>query len=184
VRDDVNEDIGELDLSGPQPVLRYVRTLAHSPERVWRALTEPAELEHWFPTTIEGERARGAPLTFAFRAVDIADMEGTMLACDPPRLLEFSWGGDVLRFEIERDGHGCRLFLSDTFSPVGKAARDGAGWHVCLERLIAAVDGHPVDADEDADRWRQVHPGYVERFGPEASTLGPPEEWEAQHGPA
>ena len=28
---------------------------SHPPEKVWRALTEPEHLAHWFPTTIEGE---------------------------------------------------------------------------------------------------------------------------------
>ncbi len=36
---------------------------------------------------------------------------------------------------------------------------------------------------EAADRWREVHDSYVERFGPEASAIGPPEEWERVHGP-
>src|ERR1700737_5024670 len=46
--------------------LRFVRILPHPPERVWRAITEPDELIHWFPTTIEGERAAGAALRFSF----------------------------------------------------------------------------------------------------------------------
>lgn len=46
--------------------LRFVRTLPHPAEKVWRALTEPAHLAHWFPSTIDGERAAGAPLRFVF----------------------------------------------------------------------------------------------------------------------
>jgi uncharacterized protein YndB with AHSA1/START domain len=33
-------------------VLRYRRRLAQPPPMVWRALTEDAQLEAWFPTTI------------------------------------------------------------------------------------------------------------------------------------
>ena len=94
-------DLGELDRSGAAWRLRFVRHLAHSPERVWRALTEPAELEAWFPTTIEGERAAGAPLTFTFRHGEADAFEGRMIACEPPRLLEFMWGTDKIRFELE-----------------------------------------------------------------------------------
>src|SRR5580704_14087822 len=78
---------------------------------------------------------------------------------------------------LEAEGPGCVLHLTVTFPEHGKGARDGAGWHVCLEQLAYECDGadppwHPPD------RWRVVHRGYVERLGPEASVLGPPEEWE------
>ncbi len=46
--------------------LRFERTLPHPPEKVWRALTEPQHLARWFPTTLEGERAPGAPLRCSF----------------------------------------------------------------------------------------------------------------------
>jgi hypothetical protein len=87
-------------------------------------------------------------------------------------LLELTWGTDVLRIELAPDGDGTRLTLTDTFGELGKAARDGAGWHECLDRLEAALD----DADPAAsgDGWQRVHPAYVERFGPAASTIGPP----------
>src|SRR3954447_12743839 len=40
--------------------LRFERRLAHPPERVWRAITEPDDLRAWFPFDIEGDRAAGA----------------------------------------------------------------------------------------------------------------------------
>jgi hypothetical protein len=61
--------------------------------------------------------------------------------------------------------------LINRFDEIGKAARDAAGWHACLDALEAHLDGEPLDSME---RWQAVHPGYVERFGPEAATLGPP----------
>ena len=62
------------------------------------------------------------------------------------------------------------LTLINRFDEIGKAARDAAGWHACLDALEAWLDGVPAPGD----RWSEVHPGYVERFGPEAATLGPP----------
>jgi uncharacterized protein YndB with AHSA1/START domain len=54
---------GTLEQTPEGPRLRFVRRLAHPPERVWRAITEPDELEAWFPDTIVVERwAVGAPL--------------------------------------------------------------------------------------------------------------------------
>ena len=103
-----------------------------------------------------------------------AELQGTVVAVDPPRVLEYTWGDDTLRFELQPDGDGTVLTFTDTFDEYGKAARDGAGWHACLDMLGFALDGTTPPGDNGA-YWRKIHPGYVERFGPEASTIGPPE---------
>ena len=61
----------------------------------------------------------------------------------------------------------------NTFDQVGKAARDAAGWHACLDVLACRLSGEsaPWAAGE---RWQQVHPEYVRELGPEAATIGPP----------
>jgi uncharacterized protein YndB with AHSA1/START domain len=166
---------GELEqLDDDRWRLRFTRTLRHPPEKVWRAVTEPEHLAHWFPTTIEGERAAGAPLRFAFPQGEAEPFDGEMTAFEPPRLMELRWGPDVLRIELRPVPDGTELTLLDTLQERGKAARDGAGWHTCLDALEAALDGD--DAPRAAmERWNEVHPAYVERFGPEAATIGPPE---------
>jgi hypothetical protein len=63
--------------------------------------------------------------------------------------------------------------LLDTFDEVGKAARDAAGWHECLDRLTDDLDKGELSF-QPGQRWAEVHPRYVEAFGPEASALGPP----------
>jgi hypothetical protein len=97
-----------------------------------------------------------------------------MLALEAPSLLELRWSDDVLRFELEPDGDasGTVLCLTVTFPERGKAARDGAGWHVCLERLESFSAGAGVP--DSPDRWRVVHARYTEALGPEASVIGPP----------
>src|SRR3954447_13909186 len=162
---------GTLEQTAAGPRLRFTRQLAHPPEKVWRALTEPEHLKAWFPDTIVVEEwTVGAPLRFEhpdFR------FDGEVLAVEPPSLLEIRWGTDTIRLEVEPDGDGTRLTLLDTIDELGKAARDAAGWHACLDQLAAHLDGEqPPDS---SDRWRAVHPGYVEAFGPDAATIGPPD---------
>jgi len=168
----VSDEFGTLERAGDRSVLRYRRRLAHPREKVRRALTEDADLAGWFPTTIEGARATGAPLRFSFRASEGEPFDGEMLAFEPPSLMELRWADDVLRFELEPAASGCILRFTVTFPEQGKAARDAAGWHVCLEQLAHVVDGSPLPF-EPPDRWRVVHRGYVERLGPEASAIGP-----------
>ncbi len=154
--------------------LRFVRTLAHPIERVWAAVTEPEHLARWFPTTIEGERRPGAPLRFSFPGGQAEPFDGEMLAYEPPAAMEIAWGPDTIRLELREDGAGTELTLLDTLDEEGKAARDGAGWETCLDSLASALRGE-AGAREHVAGWREIYAGYTAAFGPEASTIGPPE---------
>ena len=164
---------GVLERVDDRSVLRFRRELPHAREKVWRALTEPSHLAAWFPTSIDGERATGARLRFSFPEGEGDDFDGEMIAFEPPSLLEFRWGTDTLRFELEESGVNTILVLTDTFDEVGKAARDAAGWHACLDVLEHELAGTTAPWTP-TERWSDVHDGYVESFGSEASTIGPP----------
>ena len=167
----VNDQYGVLEQADTRWRLRFTRHLKHQPDNVWRALTEPEHLQAWFPQKIVGNWAVGAPLKFVS---EFGDFEGQVLAYEPPSVLEFRWGTDMIRFEVARDGDGSRLTLLDTFAELGKAARDAAGWHTCLDALDQELDGSKQSGNH-GERWHAAHDAYVEQFGPEASTLGPPE---------
>jgi uncharacterized protein YndB with AHSA1/START domain len=160
--------------------LRFTRTLPHPLEKVWRAITEPEHLVHWFPTTIEGERAPGAPLRFSFPSGKAPGFDGEMLAYEPNSAIEFCWGPDVLRMELRPEGDSTVLTLLDTLENRGKGARDGAGWHVCLDNLARHLRGDQTEEAESTTAWQAVHPHYVDEFGPEAATIGPEEFSESE----
>ena len=155
--------------TGRRPVLRFERRLAHPPEKVWRAITEPEELAHWFPARVDAELKPGAAMRFTFTDHDLDDTEGEILEFDPPRLFAFRWDRDVLRFELVADGSGCRLLFTHTLGEGGfwggkrSAPRNAAGWDVCLAMLAARLDGRPPRPDETDWFARDAH--YVEAFG-------------------
>ena len=167
------EGLGELERRDGETRLTFTRRLSVPPPKVWQALVEPEHLAAWFPTTIEGERAVGARLRFGFRDHEGPPFDGEMLAFDPPGLMELRWGDEILRFEVTPDGDGSVLVFTCTFDEIGKVSRDGAGWHACLDRLGIDVAGRAAPWSA-ADRWKELHAIYVGRFGPEASTIGPP----------
>jgi uncharacterized protein YndB with AHSA1/START domain len=156
-----------LDTIGGKTILRFERRLAHPPEKVFRAISDPAELQHWFPATVETELRPGAPVTFTFEAMDIDASGGEIVEVEPPKLLVYTWGDDVLRWEVVPEGDGSRLFFSHTLADDGMsggrpgAARNAAGWDVCLGALEARLDGPPPPETE----WFPLFEGYVERFG-------------------
>jgi uncharacterized protein YndB with AHSA1/START domain len=152
--------------------LRFVRPLSHPVEKVWSAITEPDGLRAWFPFDIEGERATGAPLRFVFREGEGDAFSGSMVEFSPMSAMELRWEDDeTLRLELAASESGCVLTLINRFDEIGKAARDAAGWHACLDELEAWLAGEPAPDG----RWSEVHPSYVARFGPEAATIGPPQ---------
>jgi uncharacterized protein YndB with AHSA1/START domain len=151
--------------------ITFVRDLKHPQDKVWRAVTEPEGLQAWFPSTIDGERIAGAPLKFVFPFPDAPVMEGTMRACEPPSLIEFDWGGDVIRIELEPVDGGTRLTLTDTFSEYEKAARDSGGWHACLDNLGYSLAG----LRKQEDNWKQVSPWYYEHYPTDATTAPIPD---------
>jgi uncharacterized protein YndB with AHSA1/START domain len=167
--------IGELQALGTERwQLSFTRKLAHPADKVWQAITRPEHLAAWFPQRIEGDLLTpGAPLTFVHSA-DAPTFSGRVLTVQPPSVLEFAWGPDTIRLDIAPARDGCTLTLTDTIGELGKAARDGAGWHTCLDFLAAELDGEkPSFASHE--RWQEVHGEYVAAFGPAAATIGPPE---------
>jgi uncharacterized protein YndB with AHSA1/START domain len=162
---------GRLAADGERWQLEFTRRLPHPPEKVWRALTEPDLVSQWFPSDIVGERTEGADLRFRFRHGEGPELGGTMLRYEPHVLLEFSWAEELLRFELTPDGDGGTVLrFVNTFDELGKAARDAAGWHACLDILACRLDGTPPPEN----RWKEVSGHYTEAFGPEASAIGPP----------
>jgi uncharacterized protein YndB with AHSA1/START domain len=172
----MDRQLGDLTRAGDRWRLTFTRSLAHPREKVWRAITEPEHLAVWFPDRIVGEMRAGANLRFVADAHD--DFEGEMVAFDPPSVMELVWGTDSIRIELEPEGEGTVLRLIDTFDEQGKAARDGAGWHECLARLMADIEGQ--DPGPWGAEWRASFERYQAHLGPAASTIGPPEGWEAE----
>lgn len=172
-----------------RPALRFERRYRHPIDRVWRAITEPAEMAAWFPSEVEGERAVGANLTFVDDAQRAAAREvgeptradgplftGTVVTYDPPKVFAFTWGWELLRFELHPDGNDTVLVFTHHLSHQSVAARNGAGWHMCLAALDELLSA-PSNATSD---WTRVFEDYVARMGPElgAPTDGGAMVWE------
>lgn len=101
-----------------------------------------AQLRSWFPcdVIVTGEQWEvGATISFPFSPDGNGmTLTGEVLAVDEPRMLTFRWGKDILRFELtESDGGTCLVLLDEL--PPGTAARNAAGWEVCLDRLSGVL---------------------------------------------
>lgn len=126
---------------------RLERLVAHERNAVWRMLTEPQELAQWLaPGSIELRPGGAVHIDFADSGTTI---DSTVLALNPPQLLEYSWSsGDEpqrpVRWELHPAGDGTQLTLT-LLLPAGEdAAKACAGFDAHLEMLAAALEGVPI----------------------------------------
>jgi uncharacterized protein YndB with AHSA1/START domain len=159
---------------GNRPNIRLERRLVDPPSVVWRALTDREQLRSWFPCDVivtGGHWKVGAAISFPFPP-EVMDMTltGEVLAVDEPRELAFRWGEEILRFELTESHGGTCLVLFDELPPAA-AARNAAGWDVCLDRL-SGIRPAPDD-------WNSRFDHYSITFEP---ILGPQEDPPGDHG--
>jgi uncharacterized protein YndB with AHSA1/START domain len=143
--------------------IRFERRLNHPADKVWAAITGPGQMSRWFDETHFPEPLEvGAVIRF-HHAVINADSQGRITALDPPRLIEWLWSGlfgpaNPIRWEITPEPQGCRLVMSQRMNDPALLGRSTAGWHVCLDRMQAILDGG--DAGSNMDGW----PALFERY--------------------
>src|ERR1700748_2231593 len=89
------------------PVVRFERTFPHAITQVWDAISDPQRLARGFPTTAEFDEVRaGAPITLLFAEERSPPMSGTFREVSAPQRLAFTWGDDVLTFELDERDNG------------------------------------------------------------------------------
>lgn len=163
--------LSEVDIapSGDRWTLIAVRQLRHAPEKVWAALTDPAQLAEWSPFT--ANRDLGSPGAAILTMLDgdvPEDTTAEVVRAEPPTLLEYSWGGDRLRWELTPSGTGTRLTLRHTASERDDLAKFAAGWHLCLDVAEHLLDGRPIGPirGDEATKFGfdKLHDAYAERL--------------------
>lgn len=119
--------------------------LAHAPEKVWRALTDPTLLAQWLLPVFGLELEPG--VTFTFKREPLPGWDGVVhcrvLEVEAPRKISYTWVvGDmdtVVAFTLSPTASGTRLSLVHSgFRPDQKQNFGGAryGWRLMGEKLV------------------------------------------------
>ena len=154
-----NDEYGQFTAPGE---VRIMRTLPGPIERIWTYLTDPEKRSRWFAGG-PMELRTGGKIELLVQHKNISPTEtppdyaacyhhtgkkvsGTVLRCEPPRVLSYTFGENSnVTFElIPQDGkvlmiltHRCRG--DDLPSILGFAS----GWHTHLAILLAQLEGTP-----------------------------------------
>jgi uncharacterized protein YndB with AHSA1/START domain len=160
----MTEQLGSLRAHDDRIALRFERTYDATPDEVWAALTEPESIGRWlFAEAVLEPRVGGA---FRLRWSENEQAGGSVLAWEPPRLLEVEWDEtdmrSVLRVEITATANGATLVLDHRNIAEQAAIGMGAGWHAHLEALGELLGGADTSSERWQPRYEMLRPRYEE----------------------
>lgn len=142
---------------------RIERLLPGPIERIWAYLTEEDKRRLWMASGTMGVAA-GAAVEHIFRHQELGTdcgepppkyaalagesrIHGRIIACDPPRLLIYTWGEGTpapsqVRFDLEaRDAKVLLVVTHSCIEKLETMASFAAGWHTHLDILANAISG-------------------------------------------
>jgi uncharacterized protein YndB with AHSA1/START domain len=156
----MNDSYGTLVASD---AVRLQRSLPGPIDRIWAYLTESEKRGQWLATGDMDLRVGGkvglffrhadlspqqAPTPERYRNMDAGHaLTGRITACEPPRLLSYTWGEpdgseSEVRFDLsERDG---KVLLTVTHSRLhnrDELVSVAGGWHAHLQILLERLEG-------------------------------------------
>jgi uncharacterized protein YndB with AHSA1/START domain len=162
--------------------LVVVRELRHPPEKVWLAITDPEHLREWAPFDADknlGTAGVNVKLT-TVNAPRSYITETRIMRADAPHFLEYMWGANPMRWELEPIPGGTRLTLSTAINR-NFISMGAAGWHVCFDVLTHLLADAPIGRLVGTDTmkfagWQRLTNEYAQQFG-----LEPPKRFPQPH---
>lgn len=160
----------QIQKDGDKWTLILVRDIRHPPAKVWQALTDPAQLREWAP--FDADKSLATVGSVSLSTVGTPQVsESIVKRAEAPRLLEYSWGGNDLRWELEPIGGGTRLTLSHNIDR-SFISWGAAGWHICFDVLERLLGEEPIGRIVGPEvmkftGWQRLTAEYAKRFGVE-----------------
>ena len=127
-------------------------------EKVWRAVTEPAQISQWFGTASFDGNGAGALGTLTWPDRD--PIPARIEAIEEPRMVSYRWNNDdarevvpgqldektstVFTFTLQAAGDGTQLTVVETgfeftSDPAANLESHRGGWNTELDKLVALV---------------------------------------------
>lgn len=144
-----------------QMIAEFQRDYPVEIDLVWRMLAENNYLQKWFADLEIETLEEGGKILFDMKDGSFEEMTITSLSV--PNVLEYTWGNDLVRFDVTSSETGTHLIFKETISKVtGHTPKDITGWHICLDVIDAILSN-----EELPDRqlsYNELYPVYEEKF--------------------
>jgi uncharacterized protein YndB with AHSA1/START domain len=159
----------EVHKEGDKWTLVMVRELRHPPAMIWQALTDPAHLREWAPFDADRSLASVGPVKLSTVGTPKPIVSETRVTrAEAPKLLEYRWGEQDMRWQLEPLGHGTRLTLWHNIDR-RYISMGAAGWHICFDVLDRLFSEHPlgrlVGRGAISFGWQRLNTEYGQQFG-------------------
>jgi uncharacterized protein YndB with AHSA1/START domain len=154
-----HNDSAAIEVLAGRPVLRFERRYDTSASKLWRAVSDPAELARWFPSAITWTPKPGETIV-------IDDLAGVIGELENESRIEFTVRPEYYRFEVRETPSGATLVFVHGFDvEVATAAQFGSGWEAYLQRLEAHLAGEFLTEEDAHAKSTSRLAFYEERFG-------------------
>ncbi len=169
-------NVAKVQKDGEKWTLVLSKELRHSPEKVWHALIDPAQLREWAPFEVDGSLGKvGSAVKLTWVGAP-APIEAKVTRAEAPKMLEYNTGENDMRWELEASGGGTRLTLW-TVIDRRYISMGAAGWHIGLDALDLYLGGTPMGrmAGPEAmkfEGWQRLNAEYAQQFGVELPKWG------------
>ncbi|SFH88405.1 Uncharacterized conserved protein YndB, AHSA1/START domain [Pisciglobus halotolerans] len=153
--------LAEVSQANDKVIVTMHRKLQHRVEEVWDMLTENEQLAKWFPEMQVEQLKEGGKIKLAFHTGGKEEMTITSLAV--PTVLEYTWGQDLVRFDLTQTDYGTHLLFTETLQQVTEQTpKDIAGWHICLDAIEALLDKRELS--DPHQTWEKAYADYKRVF--------------------
>lgn len=122
-------------------------------------MTENDKLAKWFSELRVDDLREGGIIKFDMQDGTFEELE--IIELKIFSVLEYTWGEDLVRFELYPEPEGCRLVLIEQIKKItSHTPKDIAGWDVCLDVIEALLDSRTIDSRKDI--WKIKYEKYVQ----------------------
>jgi hypothetical protein len=137
-------------------------------------LTDPVHLHEWAPFEADSSLGTtGATVKLTTVGAPTPHVTETKIRrAEAPTVLEYAWGAQDLRWELEASGAGTRLTLWHNIDR-RFISWGAAGWHICFDVLDHLLSGTPIGRMVAGDAmkfggWQRLNAEYAKQFGVES----------------
>ncbi|HTM44899.1 MAG TPA: hypothetical protein VL137_08090, partial [Polyangiaceae bacterium] len=139
--------------------------------------TDPVHLQEWAPFDADRSLETEGPVKLSTVGTPKPQVDETRVTrAQAPSLLEYAWGGNAMRWQLEATPSGTRLTLWHNIDR-NFIAMGAAGWHICfdvMERFLAGTPiGRIVGGDAMKFEWPRLNNEYAAQFGIEQQSWQP-----------